>query len=258
MKLGTKHNLLTAVACLGVAATGYFTYKATRKADIKLEETGALNDSTKERFKETWPLYIPAVVSGVGSVAAILIGHRITSKGITIMASGAALSADMLRKYEAKTRELLGDEKLNDICRAIAEDEANGVVQTVAPPISGAGLFDTFSDKPEEGKDLFFDIYTNKWFRASKEAVRVAEYHLNRNFCLGCSVSLEDFYDFLGYQLDETDRQAYRYLGWGQNYQDDGFLWIDFNHQKEVNLNGEEYTILGYCVAPENLLDEEN
>lgn len=253
-----KKVLLSAASCIGVVSTGYLTYKATRAADLKLDKEGALREDWKYRFGKTWGYFIPAILGGGGTIASVLLTQKITSKEIAAIGASAAMSTEMLRRYENKTRELLGDDQLHDIQRAIAEDEKRGITRCIAPPIGANSMFVNVNDKGEEGDDLFFDIFTKKWFRSSKEAVRIAEYHLNRNFILGAGASLENFYDFLGYKLTDAERKNYRYLGWGQDYIDDGFCWIDFGHQDAVSEEtGEKYTILSYSVAPESLLIDE-
>ena len=251
-----KRTLLTSISCIGALATGYLTYKATRFADLKLDDEGALRDDWKYRFKRTYGYFVPAVLSSGVTLASIIMNQKISDKAIAAVVGGAALSTDMLRRYEDKTRELLGEDKLIDIQKAIAEDERRGIKHAKVQSISAMSDLVSVCDEAESGDHLFFDIYTRVWFRSSKEAVRVAEYHFNRNFVLGAGASLEDFYDFLGIELSDEDRERYRYLGWGDEYMDDGFCWIDFNHQDSKTEDGEEYTIVAYAVAPDSLMVE--
>lgn len=253
----SKNLLLTGASCIGALATGYFTYKATRMADLKLEEEGALRDDWQYRFKRTWQYYVPALLGCGVTVASIIMNQKSNNKVVYAAAGSAVMSGEMLRKYEEKTRELFGEIGLKDIQKGIAEDEARGIVRAKIQPISANDMFVSICDKADEGDRLFLDIYTNCWFRTSKEAVRIAEYHLNRNFVLGAGACLEDFYDFLGIELTKKQREQYKYLGWGENFIDDGFYWIDFSHQDAVTDDGEEYTILAYSVAPESLMAEE-
>lgn len=256
MNLNTNRKLLTSVSCVGVAVTGYLTYKATRMADLKLEEEGALRDDWKYRFRKTYGYFVPALLGGGITLASILMNQKVSTKAITAVTGGAVMATDMLRRYEDKTRELLGEDKFIDIQKAIAEDEIRGIKHAKIQPISAMSDLVSVCDEAEPGDHLFYDIYTNTWFRSSKEAVRVAEYHFNRNFVLGAGASLEDFYDFLGIELSKEDRERYRYLGWGDEYMDDGFCWIDFNHQDSKTEDGEEYTIVAYTIAPDSLMVE--
>lgn len=249
-----KGLLLTAASCAGTVATGYLTYKATRLADLKLDEEGALHEDWKYRFKKTYGYFIPALLGGGVTMASILLNQKVNTKAIAAVASGAAMSTDMLRRYENKTRELLGEDKLIDIQKAIAEDEIRGIRHAKVQSITTTTLYSASSETYEKGDHLFYDIYTRVWFRSSKEAVRMAEYHFNRNFVLGAGASLEDLYDFLGVELSKEDREKYRYLGWGDEYIDDGFFWIDFEHQEDVAENGEEFTVIAYSIAPDNLM----
>lgn len=253
----TKNLMLTGASCIGALATGYFTYKATRMADLKLEEEGALREDWQYRFRRTWAYFIPALLGGGVTVASVILNQKSNNKVVQVIAGSAVMNSELLKKYEDKTRELFGEDKLLEIQRLIAEDEKRGIVKAKVQSLSSYSLCTEFTDKADEGNDLFFDIYTNCWFRTSKEAVKIAEYHLNRNFVLGGGANLEDFYDYLGIELTKKQREKYRYLGWGENYIDDGFYWIDFSHQNAVSDDDENYTILAYAVEPESLMVEE-
>lgn len=250
-----KRLMLTAASCVGTVATGYLTYKATRLSDLKLDEEGLLREDWKVRFRKTYGYFLPALLGGGVTMASILMNQKVGTKTIAAITGGAAMTTDLLRRYEDKTRELLGEDKLIDIQKAIAEDEAKGIRHAKVEPITTTTLYSASSEKPEEGNHLFYDIFTRTWFRSSMEAVRMAEYHFNRNFVLGCIASLEDLYDFFGVELSKEEREKYRYLGWGSNYMDDGFVWIDFEHYDDVTADGEEFTIIAYAIAPENLME---
>lgn len=70
-----------------------------------------------------------------------------------------------------------------------------------------------------------------------------AEYHLNRNWCLGSDICVNDFYDFLGIEhIDCGDE-----LGW---HWSDGIGWIDFNHHKTVLDDGLEVYVIDMVFSP--------
>ena len=97
----------------------------------------------------------------------------------------------------------------------------------------------------EEGKQLFFDSYSSRYFESTMEDVLKAEYDLNRDLTLEDHVTLNRFYEYLG--LDRVDGGDE--IGWstGANFALYWQSWIDFSHQKtEIDDDLECYIISFY------------
>lgn len=246
MNYKTRSWLLTGLSCAGVVATMIFTRHCSIKADA-VRRSEKLID-TKVIVKRTAPIYIPALLCGGGTVALILINQCITAAYVASIISAAGASSRLFHEFEAKTRDILGDMKVDEIHRAIARDHENGIVHAVVPDTCGPGIVSSHLDPKVEGDLLFYDEFTDIWFRSSFAAVRTAEYHLNRNFCLGADISLDDFYEFLGVELPYEFRES---LFWGEFLMDNAMVWLDFDHipafSKEKN---EQYFILRYDYGP--------
>ncbi len=110
-------------------------------------------------------------------------------------------------------------------------------------------LYDPDLD-PVSERYLFYDSFSERYFTHTLPGVLQAQYHLNRNFVLGCGVSLNDFYDLLG--LDRVPHGEE--TGWGEQFIIDGFNWIDFENKYtkvEEDANGLECYIISAPIGPD-------
>ena len=226
---------------IGVAATAAVASFCTAKA-------------IKKKKKLDWKVYIPTFAVAGATIAVIVFNKHLNKKQMASIISAGGMSAKLLDEYTAKTKELIGEEKYQEITKAIAKDHEDGIPYAVVPAIDACGLLNYNEDIDFSGEELFYDILGNKWFRSSMSAVRMAEYHLNRNHTLSGCVPLSMFYEFLGVPFDEADTK----VGWGfKQMEESDLYWIDFEHTKAIKEDtGEEYTIIAFSYAPEPLEDE--
>lgn len=209
--------------------------------------------SIKEELKQTWKYYIPVVATTGLTITTIILNHKLSGKEIAAILGSAGLSTKLLNEYKQKIKEIAGDEAYDDINRAIAKDHEDGIIHAVTPCIDICDAVQCHQDVPQEGNELFYDMYSETWFRSSMEAVRAAEYHLNRNHSLGGCVPAQMFYEFLGLPIDLVDDN----VGWGFQLMEDGIYWIDFEHTLSKTEDGEEYTIISFTWNPYVLTDED-
>lgn len=247
----TMRTLLTGLSCVGVVATMIFTRQCSIKADeVRRNE---LLVSKRDILKKTGPHYIPALICGGATIAVILFNDRFNAKYAAGLVSAAGASGRFFHEFEAKARDILGEEKVKEVHRAIARDHENGIVVAAIPDLYAPGLMTCVSDPVIKGDQLFYDEFTNIWFRSSFAAVKCAEYHLNRNYALGDDITLKKFYEFLGVGLPEE----FNGLSWTDILYTDGVNWLDFNHleafSKEKN---EQYFIISYEYPPIVGIDE--
>lgn len=250
MTESNKRLVLTITSCIGVAATSVATFFGTKKAIKKVE---GKHLTKKEAAKVSWTCFIPTIAIGAGTITAIIFNNKLTAAQMSAIVSSAGLSTKLLHDYEQKAIELYGKEAVDNVKAEVAKDHEDGIVYALVPTIhSEGGLFYT-EDIDCGGDELFYDIFRDKWFRSSMSAVRMAEYHLNRNYAICGQVSLADFYGFLGLDTTKADDD----LGWGFAMRESDIYWIDFEHTKRVNDAGEEYTIISYIWAPKPWTEDE-
>lgn len=243
-----KHasTILTCVGAAGVVATAITSAKATPVAMELLDEAKAEKgaDLTKgEKFLVAGPAYIPATVIGVSTIACILGAHVLSKRQQAALTSAYALLNSAYTEYRDKVVELFGEEADIEVKHGIATDKyyETEVIKTPVEP---------------EPNDicLFFEEFRGQYFETTLQAVKDAEYLLNRKLALHDYAELNDFYKFL--QLPPTEYGSV--LGWstwasGEFY---GYEWIEFHHIEDILPDGTKYYRIEMPFPPtEDYLD---
>ena len=130
------------------------------------------------------------------------------------LVSAYALLDNSYKKYKKKVEELYGEDADIQVKTEMAKDEYNK---------------NTSPKDEDDGKRLFYDMYSNRYFRATNETVLRAEYELNRLLSQDGAVYLNDLYILLDIpKVDYGD-----YMGWSsaQMYEMYWDSWIHFNHE---------------------------
>ena len=95
--------------------------------------------------------------------------------------SAYALLDRNFKSYQKKTEELYGEGASIRIREEVAKDD-----------------YEEDAIKIEEGKELFYDMYSNRYFQSTLYDVQQAEYRLNRNLFTRDYAYLNEFYEELG------------------------------------------------------------
>lgn len=217
-------TILTVAAAAGVITTSILSAKAAIKASRVLahkEDEKGEKLTFEETISAVWTIYIPPVVAGMSTIACVFGANILNQRQQASLVSAYALIDNSYKEYQAKLKELYGEEAHNNIVDAIAAEECDEV------HISAGGLTSAYTQEIESDAEprLFYDEYSGRYFETTIENVLLAEYHLNRNYILRGFARLNEFYEFLG--LEPTDYGET--VGWdicGEIY------WIDFNHRK--------------------------
>ena len=227
MKNFLKRNsstILTCVGAVGVVATAAMAVKATPKVLTLLEnakeEKG--EELTKwETVKIAAPSYIPAVITGAGTIACIFGAHIISKHQQATLMSAYALLDNSYKEYKKKVDELYGEEAGQKVREEIAKDKYTGDDILL-----------------EDDKELFYDFYSGRYFESTKEDVLYAQYEINRAMIVNCAAGLNEFYDFLGLPT----RPEYNDIGWACGMMDEMYWhpWIEFDYEKMIIDDGSE------------------
>lgn len=196
-------GILTIFGAAGVVTTAVLTGKASfqaadrireaklEKADVLTAQDGAILgpiELTKtEMVKEVWPLYIPAVITGTSSIAAIVMSHRISSRRAAVLAAAYALNQDKLEEYQDKIKEKLGLKKEEAVRAEIHQDRVIRAYE------SNEAIF-----SPVDGKVCIMEEYTGRYFWYTREGVENAVNQINALVNKEGSARLSDFYDLIG------------------------------------------------------------
>lgn len=236
-QLFLKRNSATILTCVGAAgaiATTVTAVKATPKAlmllDKAKEEKG--EELTKlEKVKIAGPVYIPSAVLGVSTLACIFGANVLNKRGQASLMSAYALADGAYKDYRKKVDEIYGEEAGSQVRAGIAKDK--------------------YEDNPvpvEDGKLLYYDYYSERYFEATPYEVQRAEYEVNRALMLDDCVYLNEWYTNLG--IEPIDH-GYDF-GWSTCANMDAYwqTWIDFHHEKVIMDDGLECIIISFAQEP--------
>lgn len=220
-----KRNASTILSVLGVAgviATTVTAVKATPKAMEfvkKAEEEKGERLSKWEKVNVAGVAYIPTALVGTATVACILGANLVSRRQQATLMSAYALLVRSYKDYKSKANELYGDDAGKQIREGIAKDKYTDDESLGA-----------------DGKELFYDFYSGRYFESTKEHVMRAQYEVNRSLFVNYAVGLNEYYDLLGLK----EKPEYEMLGWscGQMEEMYGHPWIEFEHE-EIILDGD-------------------
>lgn len=232
----TKHSseILTGIGIAGMITTTILAVKATPKALELIEESKKEWEmdelSPIDTIKVAWKPYIPAMATGVASVACLIGASSVNMKRNAALATAYKLSETAFSEYKEKVVETIGEKKEEIIKDKVAKSKLE------KDPVSKSEVIITSG-----GKTLCYDSISGRYFESDIEKIKRAVNELNRRMIVDMYISLSEFYDELG--LDHTSISDE--LGWNL---DDGLLEVDFSSQ--IADNGTPCIVLNYCLAP--------
>ena len=234
-------TILTCVGGVGVVTTSIMAAKATPKALQLLEqaeEEKGENLTKMEKVKVAGPAYIPTILVGAGTVACIFGAHTLSKRQQAAFMSTYALLDAKFKDYKSKTEELYGKDATHKIKEAVANDKYEE--QNV-------------EKEENDGKNLFYDEYSQRFFKATNETVLSAEYVINKTLAEDCGASLNELYDL--FEIDGIPGGDE--VGWSsaQMFEMYWSSWIDFYHSKASMEDGTEYFIIDYTEPTTDFQD---
>ena len=213
-------TILSYLAVAGVIGTSIEISKASVKAHNKIKELNPSNNI--EKAKIIVPIYIPPLSLEAATIMCILGANILNKKSQAVLASSYALINEQFKEYRSKLIEFHGKEEDEKIRSEIVR--------------SNSTFHELNVDTPDK-KVTFFEPYSETFLNCYEREIMDAEYHINRNFILKGSLSLNEYYDFLGlpHTKDGDD------VGWRVC---EGYMWLDFEHEKQIKDDGNEYYVL--------------
>lgn len=221
-------TILSVLTAGSVLATAVLSSKAALKAERLLAEAAEKKGeklSKTETIRTAAPVYIPTVTVGVAAIALVFGANTLNKRQQIALAGAYTLARDRFVKYRDKVKDIYGEEVHRRIVDELAVEQCRET-SIEAPGLASNSCLDFHGD---EELYIFHDSFSDRNFESTFSRVLQAEYHLNRNFTLGGSVSLNDYFDFLG--LARTDYGDV--VGWSMAT---GYSWIDFHHRR-MNLD---------------------
>lgn len=238
-KLFFKKNastILTGLGAVGVVATAVTAVQATPKAIKLIEEKKVEKGGELTKWEITQvaaPAYIPSLTLGVATVACILGANVLNKRTQANMASAYAVLHQTHKTYRNKVNDIYGEDADDKVQVELAKDKYE-------------------EDKPvveDSGNMLFYDLYSRQYFESTEEAVKEAEYLINRSLNIRGYASAKEFYDFLKIPSVDGGEE----LGWstGMNLEFYWQEWIDFHHQYTIMDDGLECCIISIMQEPQ-------
>ena len=227
-------TILTCVGAVGVVATAVATAKATTKASELLESAEEVKGeelTNLEKVNIAGPVYIPAILFGAATITCIFGANILNKHQQAAMASAYALLDRSYKEYKTKVNELYGEEANKLINEEIAKDK-----------------YEETDIQVTDGKQLFYDDYSKRYFESTINDVLRAEYELNRSLIMQGGVYLNEWYE----SLDLEPLEGTSTFGWSEGMCYDMYWqsWLDFSHATKVMDDGRECTIIYMLCEP--------
>lgn len=245
MKVNLKGVMPTALIFVGIAGvvgTCIACSKDTIKAQEelkKLEEQGVKIETKKDKVKSLWKCYIPTIATGGFTILSISLAGYLNHKTEMALAAALALNKDNLKKFENKAREIVGEEKIREIKKEVAKDEA----KDIHPP----------KRKIADGCIRIYDPYTEQFIDTTIEKASLATLALNKDLaCTG-----EASYNKLIRLLGGKESKNIDMLGWSlsndvqdYNWSYEAGYWIEM-YTCEQHIDDQDILVLCFNVGPE-------
>lgn len=223
-------TVLSSVGAVGVVTTAVLAVKATPKAlqkiEVAAEEKG--EKLTKLEIVQVAGLeYVPAILVGVSSIACIFGADKLNKRKQAAIMSAYTMLNSAYAEYKEKVTALYGEDADLSVRTAIAEDKYNE---------------QKIEEDEDDGKKLFYDEYSQTFFRATNEAVLYAEYTINKEVQTNFYATLNEYYDLVGLpKLPHGDQ-----LGWSSAQMYDMYWsdWVEFWHESAETDDGTKYYIV--------------
>lgn len=227
-------TILTCVGAVGVVGTAATAVKSTPKAIRMLEESKKEkgDDLTKlEVVKVAGPVYIPTILIGASTIACVFGANVLNKHQQAALASAYALLDNSYKEYKTKVKEMYGTEADEIVRKEIAKDH-----------------YEEEDIELEDGKELFYDEFSQRYFESTMETVLKAEYNLNRQMAVNSGAYLNEWYEFLDIPLITAGQE----LGWSTGILESHYWanWIEFDHTKVYMDDGLECTIISFRYEP--------
>ena len=154
-------------------------------------------------------------------------------------------------RYRNKVIQRHGIEEHHEILNELAQENRERMDICVYGAFSSPSLNGALISKDDRVYPVH-DAYSNRWFKATIAEIMDAQYHVNRNLCLGEVVLMNDYYHFLGLEQTIEGNE----LGWFLGSEDD-YYWIDFDNELKHLADGTEYIDIFIEYPPSTSWQEE-
>lgn len=191
-------TILTSVGVAGTLTTAVMTAQASFKAARILSEESPYLEP-KEKLALTWKCYIPPVIVGSLTVAAIVGANRIGVRRAAGIAAAYSLAERAHSEYKDEVRKTFGEEKEQKVRDRVAQKQVDRTPGSADIIISGREV-------------LCYEAYTGRYFKSDMETLKKAQNDFNYKVLNEGYASLSEFYDLIGRpHTDYSDLVGWQY-----------------------------------------------
>ena len=229
-------GILTILGGVGVVATAVTAVTATPKA-MKLVEKAEKSKGAKltkfEVVKTAAPVYIPSILIGTSTIACIFGANMLNKRKQASLMSAYALVDTSFKQYKDKVKELYGDDANDNITAEIAKDKYQEQDEKI---------------EVEDGKQLFYDNFSERYFEATMDDILKGRYEINRLLTTSGYACINELYDYWKIPHIKGGDD----IGWCSfaNYEMYEYSWIDFHFNKTLIDDDLECTIINMFMDP--------
>lgn len=226
-----KPDVLTGIGIAGVFITAYLSVKAAIKYK---EKTDNKDLEPKEK-----------VVTAVKCFA-----------GAAAVATGTALviykSNDLSKTYltEAYGMYRITQRRLDHQTKAIKETVPEDVQEEIQRKTDEKTLATSniFIEDTGTGNELFYDTFSDRYFKMSMEQFLFGRYEFNRTYQLAGAVNFNYLYSLWGVKKSKFGEL----IGWNEYYMSGEWdaSWIDIDLRKLTTANGDTIWMIHYPILP--------
>lgn len=222
-------TILTYLGVTGVIFTAITAVKCTPKALTLIEKKKGELEVEKltigETIKATWKCYIPTAFVSLSTITCILGANSLSKRSQAALISAYSLLDRSFKEYKETTNDIYGKDADKKIREAIAKNN-----------------YSKLPFKVSDEKQLFFDMFSDRYFESSLMELYRAEYELNRGYAKFGYCCLNDFYDLIGIDRIEGGYD----VGWSMDASNMfyGYDCIDFEHELVLLEDGLECYII--------------
>lgn len=233
--------ILTGVAVAGVVTTTVLAVKATFQAAeviqeehaVLLEEVGSSERmapmTSRYKAELVWKLYIPAVATGVSTIACVVGANTISTRRNAALVSVYSLTETAFKEYRAKVAETIGDTKAQKIRDEVAKDRID------KNPVSNSEVIITGG-----GEQLCYESMSGRYFKSDMETIRRAMNDINARVINDMSASQNEFNDLIGLASTTYGEE----VGWNLDHM------LDIIFTAHLADDGRPCISLDYSVQP--------
>lgn len=233
--------ILTTLGITGMFTTTIMAVGATPKAIHILNEEECrraklagppFDISKRDVIRLTWRCYIPSALVCGTSVGCLIGASSVNSKRNAALATAYSISESVLKTYQEKVIETIGEKKELLLRDEIAKDEIK------RNPVNEQTIIIT-----NKGDTLCYDVISGRYFKTDIDKIKRIENELNCTMIHDGYISLNDFYYEMGLESISVGDE----LGWNI---DSGKVDLYFTSQ--LTPDNTPCLVINYRVQPKN------